>query len=583
MLALALAAAVWAWMWGPAGRPAPRPNILLVTIDTLRADAVGAYGKSGTPTPLIDRLAAAGVRFSNAYAHNVVTLPSHANILTGDLPPVHRVRDNGGFRLEPDVETLATHLRRLGYRTGAFVSAFPLDSRFGLASGFDVYDDRLAGGPATTFLIQERPAERTVALAKTWIDAAGGEPWFAWVHLYEPHYPYEAPARFASRWPDDPYLGEVAAADAALAPLVAPILAAGAESGTLVIVTSDHGEALGDHGEASHGIFAYESVLRVPLILHATQMFGPRVVNAPARHVDLLPTVLDVLALPPTARAGRSLAPDMTGIRPDADTTVYFEALSASLTRGWAPLFGIIQDGYKYIELPMPELYDLRDDPGEAHNLIGSDPERTARLRARLDNLRREDPGPAPWEESAEVRERLGSLGYVTGGATPPAGAYTEDDDPKRLIALDAILQEVLERYLAGDLAGALTRSRDLVRRRPSMAVAWMQLGQLEREAGNAAGAVEALERAVALNPRDSAPVVLLAASLTEAGRAQQAVDLLEQPAGEPDADPDLLAARALALARLARFDDALAELARARERKPSNALLLVQTGTVHL
>ena len=298
-LVLAVVAGAGWWVSRPAPGRAPGLNVLLITIDTLRADAVGVYGRPGGPTPTIDRLAEAGVRFTDAHAHNVVTLPSHANMLSGRLPPDHGIRDNGGFRLPAGIETLATHLQRLGYRTGAFVSAFPLDSRFGLATGFDVYDDRFTdGGPRPAFLIQERSAQRTVALARQWLDAAGNEPWFSWVHVYEPHFPYEPPEPFASRWPGDPYLGEVAAADAALAPLLEPILAAGVDGRTLVVVTSDHGEALGEHGEASHGIFAYEEVLRVPLVIYAPQLFRPRVVDAPARHVDLLPTLLDAIASP---------------------------------------------------------------------------------------------------------------------------------------------------------------------------------------------------------------------------------------------------------------------------------------------
>ena len=584
-LVLALVAGAGWWVSRPTSRRVPGLNVLLITIDTLRADAVGAYGRPGGPTPTIDRLAEAGVRFTDAHAHNVVTLPSHANMLSGRLPPDHGLRDNGGFRLPPGVETLATQLQRLGYRTGAFVSAFPLDSRFGLATGFDVYDDRFTdGGARPAFLIQERSAQRTVTLARQWLEAAGDEPWFSWVHVYEPHFPYDPPEPFASRWPGDPYLGEVAAADAALAPLLEPILAAGADGRTLVVVTSDHGEALGEHGEASHGIFAYEGVLRVPLVIYAPQLFRPRVVDAPARHVDLLPTLLDAVASPvPSGLAGRSLLPAIAGNERDADGTVYFEALSASLNRGWAPLFGIIRDGFKYIDLPSPELYDLSADPREARNLAASDPGKVAALRARLDRVRSTEPRQAARQESADARARLRSLGYVTGGATRAPTGYTEEDDPKRLIPLDAILQRSLERYLAGDLAGALEQSRQLVRRRPSMAVSWMQLAQLEREAGDKAAAVDAMQKAVALSPGNTEPLALLAAYLTEAGRAREAADLLAPAAREPDADPDVLSTRALALARLGRMDEALETLARARERDPSNAMFLVHLGTVLL
>lgn len=583
-----IAVAIW-WQWQAPARPAllraAGLNVLLVTIDTLRADAVGAYGRPGGATPALDRIARAGVRFTDARAHNVVTLPSHANLLSGLLPVDHGVRDNAGFRLPAEIETLAGHLKRQGYRTGAFVSAFPLDSRFGLDSDFDVYDDRFAdAGPRPAFLIQERPAEMTVAAARRWLEAADGQPWFAWVHVYEPHFPYQPREPFASRYPGDPYLGEVAAADAALAPLLDPIVAAGADARTLVVITSDHGESLGDHGEASHGIFAYEATLRVPLMIYQPALFGPAVVEAPAQHVDVLPTLLDALAMPiPSGLAGRSLLPAMTGTGGAGETAVYFEALSGSLNRGWAPLQGIVRGGFKYIDLPIPELYDLAADPRETRNLMAVDPAKARDLRARLDRFRLAEPRDAARRESAEARERLRSLGYVTGGAPVPRDGFTEDDDPKRLIALDTMLQEIADRYLRGDLAGALTRSRALVRRRPSMAVAWMQLAHLEREAGDLGAGTAALRRAVELSPADPEPLTLLGAYLTEGGRAREAADLLEGPARAPDADADLLTTRALALARLGRVGEALAAVSRAREGDPSNASLLVHVGTVQL
>ncbi|MGH9371877.1 MAG: sulfatase, partial [Vicinamibacterales bacterium] len=357
-------------------------NVLLITIDTLRADAVGAYGRPGA-TPWIDRLSAAGVRFDEARAHNVMTLPSHASILSGRLPPEHGIRDNAGFRFPATMETLTTLLKARGYRTGAFVSAFPLESRFGLARGFDVYDDGFAdAAPRPAFLVQERRGEDTVTAARQWIESAGNARWFCWVHLYEPHFPYEPPQHLAARFPNDAYRGEVAAADAALAPLLGPIVELGEGGRTLVVLTSDHGEALGDHGEATHGVFAYEPVLKVPLVLYQPRIFEPAVVTNPAGHVDLLPTILDALSMPvPDGLAGRSLLQAIAGV-PDRDPApTYFEALSPSLNRRWAPLYGVVRDRTKYIDLPIPELYDLAADPREANNIAGSQPQLVAELR----------------------------------------------------------------------------------------------------------------------------------------------------------------------------------------------------------
>ena len=572
------------WFWSGSNRREPGLNVLLITIDTLRADAVGAYGRSGAPTPWIDRLADGGVRFSAAYAHNVVTLPSHANMLTGRLPPRHGVRDNAGFRVRQEDETIATLLQRQGYRTAAFVSAFPLDSRFGLDRGFEVYDDQFTdGGPRPAFLIQERSATATVALARAWIESAGDGPWFCWVHLYEPHFPYEPAEPYRSRWPQDAYMGEVAAADAALAPLLSPVLEAGEGGRTLVVVTSDHGESLGEHGEATHGVFAYESVLKVPLVVYQPRLLRPAVLDTVARHVDVLPTILDALALPAGGTVdGRSLLAAISGEGNEEEVVTYFEALSASFNRGWAPLVGVLEGGLKYIDLPVPELYDLRLDPREERNLAPADPERAGALRAQLDRF----PSSTPISrvaESAEVRDRLRSLGYASGEAVRAPRSYTEADDPKVLIGLDTLLQDVLARYLEGNIPGALKQSRELVRRRPSMALSWMQLAHIEREAGNLDAAIDAMRRAVALNGGTSQSLALLGAYLTEAGRAQEAAALLEPAAREPNADIDVLTTRSLALARSNRADEALAILVRARKQDPSNAMLLVHVGTVQL
>ena len=579
------AAGVSWWMWRPA--PARReggPNVLLITVDTLRADALGAYGNPRAATPWMDRLAAEGVRFTDAHAHNVVTLPSHANILSGRLPTEHGVRDNSGFRFPAGVETLATLLKARGYRTGAFVSAFPVAARFGLARGFDVYEDHFvdaASRPA--FLVQERRGAETVALARAWLDAERGRPALAWVHVYEPHFPYEPPEPLASRFASEPYAGEVAAADEALRPLLEPILAAGRDGDTLVVLTADHGESLGEHGEATHGIFAYEGTLRVPLVLYQPGLLRPRVVEAPAAHVDLLPTVLDALGLPaPAGLPGRSLLPGAAG-GPGGGGATYFEALSGSLNRGWAPLHGVIRDRVKYVDLPIPELYDLARDPGEGTNLAAREGSRRETLSGVLASFRSGDRGPHRTREDAETRERLRGLGYLAGGAAAPAAGYTEEDDPKRLIALDTLLKEVADLYLAGDLQGAVARCRDLVRRRPGMAVSLLHLAHLERESGNLGAAVDALRQALALDPGDTEVASLLGGYLAQAGRAREAADLLEPYAARADPDVQVLVARALALAKLGRPQEALATLARAREADPGNAMLLVDVGTVHL
>jgi choline-sulfatase len=586
VVAGALAAAVIWWLV-PSLRAVRREaglSVLLVTIDTLRADALGAYGNRDALTPWTDRLAASGVRFDAAHAHNVTTLPSHANILSGRYPFDHGVRDNSGFRLPQGIETLATLLAARGYRTGAFVSGFPVASRFGLRRGFEVYDDAFVGALARpAFRLEERRGADTVALARRWLEAERGRPFFCWVHLYEPHYPYEPPEPYATRFRGDPYHGEVAAADAALGPLLEPILAAGRTGRTLVVLTADHGESLGEHGEATHGILAYEATLRVPLVLYLPRLCPPRVVPDLVRHVDLLPTILDALALPvPEGLPGTSLLPLAAGAS-SGPVTSYFEALAGQLDRGWAPLYGVLHDRAKYVDLPIPELYDLDRDPAEARNVAATQPGELETLRSRLAPLRAADRGIAPQRESADVLDRLRSLGYVSAGPSPAKERYTEDDDPKRLIELDGLLREVRGLYLEGNVKAALERCRELVRRRPQMAVSLLYLAHIEREAGNLPAGVSALEQALAVNPGDTTTLSLLGAYLTQAGRAAEAVALLSGPAQRPEPDPEVLRSLALAQGRLGRGKEAVATLARAREVDPQNVQLLVDLGTVHL
>jgi len=547
------------------GSPAA-PNVLLITIDTLRADAIGAYGNRTAATPWIDRLAAAGVRFDAARAHNVVTLPSHANILSGLYPTAHGVRDNAGFRFPDDVPTLATVLKDRGYATAAFVSAFPLASRFGLARGFDVYDDSFVDAtPRTPLLEQERAGAETVALARSWLDRHQTSPTFTWVHLFEPHAPYPGG-----------YDADVAAADAALAPLLAPVLANAGAGNTVVVFTSDHGESLGEHEEQTHGVFAYEATLRVPLIVLAPGLSGGRVVSSPVRHIDILPTVLDA--------AGASPDPKLPGhsLKAQPPTVVtYFEALSPALNRGWAPLRGVTRGTLKYIDLPIPELYDVAADPGEQRNLIAARDADVRELRQILDGftanaaLRR-----IPESEAAAARLR--SLGYAT-GSSALRGKYGEADDPKRLMGLDARLQEAVRLHTSGRRSEALAVARGIVADRPDMRVGWMTLAQIQRDSRDLDGAIASMRRAHAIDPDDGQTASLLGAYLTERGRPGDAIALLTPRAAGDRADVQVLVTLGLAQAQAGRGDDAVATIERARRADPSNDRLLIELGTVQL
>ena len=566
-------------------------NVLLITLDTMRADALGCAGGRAA-TPNLDRLAALGTRYRFAHAHAVVTLPSHASILTGRYPFEHGVHDNAGFRLPGRFPTLAAMLREKGFATAAFVGSFAVDSRFGLNAGFDVYDEKYGkSNMSSGFRMAERRADAVVAAATRWIAQQRGR-WFAWVHVFDPHAPYEPPPPFDARYRDAPYYGEVAFADAALGPLLD---AARDPSGrpTLVIATGDHGEALGEHGESTHGLFAYEPTLKVPLILaqigRETSAFAalrPRpdepagaVSGVEARHVDLVPTVLDALTFPPAASLpGRTL---LGAGAAKAPRPSYFESMTAMLNRGWAPLTGVLEDGHKYIELPLPELYALASDPGEQSNMVSSDRERARALEARLrgfgaggDIARR--------PETADARARLQALGYVSGSAAPKA-RYTEADDPKRLVALDQLMHRAVELYEQKHPGEAMDLYKQAIAARPSMEVPYTQLAMLQWETGRPGEAVATLRQAIGRGAVSAALQAKLGTYLAESGAVSEAIPLLEQATAVPDAEADLDALNGLgiALGRAGRSADAARVFERLLRLDPSNTMALENLGTL--
>jgi arylsulfatase A-like enzyme/Flp pilus assembly protein TadD len=565
-----------------AGGPPPafpkNPDILLVTIDTLRADALGLAGNRHVETPTLDRLASQGLVFVNAHAHNVMTLPSHANILTGLYPFQHGVRDNNGFRLDAGTPTVATWLKERGYATGAFVGAFPLDSRFGLARGFDRYDDRYPKGrTGLDFEMPERPAAEVVAAARRWYADNAGRPRFLWVHLYDCHAPYRPPPPFAERYRDNPYLGEVAAVDAALAPLLDPFVA-GQAPPALVVVTSDHGEALGDHEELTHGLFAYEATLHVPLVVWMRGTIAPGKRTAFARHVDIAPTILAAAGVEkPSGLPGYALLASEP--RPVGAGETYFEAYSAVYNRGWAPLRGVLAGGFKFIDLPLPELYDLVQDAGETHNLAGSDTGRVRKLKAALPSESAFGAAPRGAASSEEVA-RLRSLGYLSGNVSRKE-RYTAGDDPKNLTQADRQIHDAIDRYQRGDLPGAIAISRRIVAERPGMAAGYENLGFLLRQTVRPAEAIAVYSEAIARGAVTNELLTQYGLALCESGRPREAVELLSPLAsGE---QPDTLNALGVALADAGRGADAFRVFDRVLALDPENAEAYANLGIVRL
>jgi arylsulfatase A-like enzyme/Flp pilus assembly protein TadD len=588
--AVVLSAFSAAWLVRPRERvadlrPVAGQNVLLITIDTLRADALSSYGGPAS-TPALDRVAAGGVRFTFAHAHAVITLPSHTSIFTGQYPYQHGVRENTGYRVAPGAQTIATLLKRAGYATGAFVGAFPVHSRFGLNQGFDTYDDRFGETRAPTeFVMPERPATAVVPLAREWIAQHRNGPWFVWVHVFDPHAPYRPPPPFDTQYAGRPYYGEVAATDAALSPLLDEVRAAARP--TLVVVTGDHGEALGDHGEESHGVFAYESTLRVPLIVAELGTRGtsdPRgeVSDVPVRHVDILPTILDAVGQPsPSNLPGRSLVPVAERRAGGPPRTSYFEAMASMLNRGWAPLTGVVADRDKYIDLPIAEQYDLARDPAEQHNLAGTRPDRERVLQAMLRGFGAALPG-ARRAEDADALGRLRALGYVSGNA-PVKSRYTEADDPKRLVDITQAIHRGVELYTSRHFEEAVQVYRQILARRPDMAIANQHLAFVEWERGNLQGAIDVLRQAVR-NGITSPPVVTqLGNYLSETDHGAEAARLLEPLAADPGADPDTLNTLGIAYARSGRGVDATRVFERVLALNPDSAIPLTNLGVLAL
>ncbi|MEX1129076.1 MAG: sulfatase-like hydrolase/transferase [Vicinamibacterales bacterium] len=579
------------FLWRGAGRtdvmslvPSADQNVLLITIDTLRGDALGSYGGRAA-TPNLDQLAAEGIRYTFAHAHAVVTLPSHASILTGRYPFEHGVRDNAGFRLSDDAETLAELARQQGFATAAFVGAFPLDRRFGLAQGFDTYDD--VGGREVKqgdFAFTERRAEVVVTAAREWIGRQEGK-WLTWVHVFDPHSSYSPPPPFDTQYSADPYAGEVAYVDQALGPLLEA--ARQSTRPTTVIVTADHGEGLGEHGEPTHGTFAYESTLRVPLIIAQLEgsegsnvrgSEGPRVSDAPVRHVDILPTIAELLQLSaPAGLPGRSL---LTADAGDPGPS-YFEAMTPMVARGWAPLSGVLVGREKYIDLPIEELYDLAADRKEEHNLVAKQPERTRQLVAELRRFSAALPGEAQ-AENAEVRERLQALGYVSGSA-PRKAAYTAEDDPKNLIDVERLMMEGIDHHLRGRPAEAAAAYRKVIARRPDMRLAYLRLGFVLWDAGAPDQAIAALREGLAKLGPDIELEIRLGTYLAETGNAAEAMPILERVTKAAPDNSEALNALGIAYARADQAGRALHTFRRAIEVNPRDVYAHENIGTVHL
>jgi len=535
-------------------------NLVIVTIDTLRADHVGAYGYAAARTPALDRLAREGARFGRAFAPAPITLTSHASLLTGRYPPGHGARDNA-TKVGDEVPTLAAILGARGFATGAFVAAFPLDRRFGLARGFDLYSDRMPRD-ANGKLLNERPGRQVVDEALAWLGTTRGRRFFLWVHLFEPHAPYGDPQRTPGRSAVQRYDDEIAVADEQTGRLLDAVRARG--ESTAIVLAGDHGEGLGDHGEITHSIFVYDTTLRVPLLVAGPGVPHGLVVADPVCLVDILPTVLRLLGLPGADTDGADLTPVFAGRHLQA-RELYAESFAPLLEFGWSPFRVVRSSRWKFIAAPKAELYDVERDAAELHNEVASEPQAVERLRSRVEHYSPPDLPPEGQPRDAETARRLQALGYVSGRSSDQLASARPDPKDRRELAAR------IGMVTSGELHGqALRRAlEEILRDDPADPLAHLRLGWVLLDSGEHKEAEPHFAAAIAGRMPSADPYLGLAACQAARGAIGAALATLGRvPPAERD-NAVVLANIGVLEGQLNHLDRAIRSLARAVELDP--------------
>lgn len=470
-------------------------NILLITLDTTRADRIGCYGYGKAKTPNLDRLTQKGVKFENAYCQVPLTLPSHCSILTGTYSIYHGVRNNGNYKLSDKVETLAEVLRAKGWRTSAFVASFSLDSRFGLDQGFELYDDDMEERMKT--FLSERRAEAVYEAFKRWHRGKGEGKWFSWVHFYDPHLPYDPPESWRTEL-EDRYDGEIAYMDYWLGKLIEEVR----EEKTLIVVVEDHGESLGEHGERDHGIFLYEVSMRVPFIMVAPKIFPQKkIVKANVRTIDTMPTIFDFLKIEKSEKIqGESLLSYING-RKMKDLPFYMETVYPKESFNWSELKGVVNGEWKYIFAPKEELYNIRKDPHENENLFEGEKEKAERLKTLMESMEKEFISGISGKRvlSREDEERLRSLGYIGGDFSSERNKSLPD--PKDKLESLKILLDAKECEYRKDIACAIEKYETLIKIDPEIPLPYHYLGRIYHRTRNYERAVEIIKKGLEINP----------------------------------------------------------------------------------
>jgi arylsulfatase A-like enzyme len=537
----------------------PVENVLLVSIDTLRSDYLGAYGAAFGASPRIDALAERSVVFRHAVSSNPITLPAHSTLLTGLHPTRHEVHDNTTYRLSESNVTLAELLRPHGFRTGAIIGAQVLDERFGLAQGFDQYDDDFDQTPGEEFHSVERSAQEVTRRAVAFLRREANERFFLFVHYYDPHQDWNAPAEYALRFPDNGYVAEIAYTDAQLGVLFDSLDELGLADSTLVVVTADHGESLGAFGERSHAFFVYQVTQSVPLIVHVPGMRRRRDVDRVAGLVDVVPTVLAQLSLErPDYLEGRDLAPLWSDDPPPPDGRVLLAESLTPTKLDCNPLFAAIGDRWKYIHTRRPELYDLSTDPYEQHDRIDDESEIASRLRAAIEELvaERSDPTAGRYDVDAETLAGLERLGYLGTRVDDRLAIDESRDDPKDCVTLFRDWWLVIDAIRKEDWQEARESARKVVAKRPDMADVYRYLGAIAFNEGKWA---------------ESASHYRLYLTLVES-QEEGATGAPALGVGTPFQIADAYNGLGFAFAQQGRYDEALAAFEEAQRVKPDFA-----------
>ncbi len=588
-------------------------NVIVITIDTLRADHLGCYGYKQIRTPNVDTLAADGVRFTRAYTPVPVTLPAHSVIFTGTYPILSGMHDFSANKLSPNQPTLASILKEKGYTTGAVLGSAVLDSRFGLNHGFDFYYDHFDFSRLQESNLDEmeRPGDMVADVALDWLSKNYQKKFFLWMHLYDPHYPYRPPAPYSDEYKSRPYDGEIVFADAQVGRLLRFLKEKGLYSNTLIVLSGDHGESLGEHGEKTHGFFIYNATLHVPLIFHLPAGASAESVREMVSLADILPTVLQALKMDvPSQVQGRSLLPLMSGKKEDESRSLYAETFLPRIHFNWSELRGIEIENFHFIDAPKPELYDLTKDPGETQNLFAQKKAVAEEMRAKLAALVRQY---SAGQELAEktgldpaLMERLKSLGYAgfSGGGSPTISNRELPDPKDRIqvyelisaamsqsqhgeyqastenlnVALKTEPDSVVVHYLLGlnhyrmnDYPKSIDHLRRVMQLSPDYALAAFHLGLAYARGGQSDNAISAFRRTLELDATNFTAAYDLGLIYLQKGMTNEAVAAFRQSVTVADAYAPGHRALGELLLSQGQLDDALAELRRAAELAPQD------------